>query len=73
MDHFSLRDGVMHAEDVEISGNTVQPIEGMNSRISLFKVTRGRTFNNRYWKLIQEGNQDLAVQDRPSLKPKAAP
>lgn len=64
---------VMHAEDVEISGNTVQPIEGMNSRISLFKVTRGRTFNNRYWKLVEEGNQDLAVQDRPSLKPKAAP
>lgn len=60
---------VAHAEDVEVSGNTVQPYEGMNARISLTYVTRGQVFKNRYWKLLQSDNKDLAIKDRPSLNP----
>lgn len=60
---------VAHAEDVEISGNTVQPYEGMNARINLSAVTRAQVFNNRYWKLLQSGNKDVVVKDRPSLSP----
>ncbi|MGH6999395.1 MAG: right-handed parallel beta-helix repeat-containing protein [Phenylobacterium sp.] len=60
---------VAHAEDVEVSGNTVQPYEGMNARISLSSVTRGQVFNNRYWKLLQSDNKNVAVKDRPSLSP----
>jgi len=60
---------VAHAEDVEVSGNTVQPYEGMNARISLASVTRAKVFNNRYWKLLQSDNSDIVVKDRPSLSP----
>ena len=41
----------------------------MNARISLTYVTRGQVFKNRYWKLLQSDNKDLAVKDRPSLSP----
>lgn len=62
-----------HAEDVEVSGNSVQPYDDMNSRINISKVTRGQAFNNRYWKLVPTDNQDVVVRDKPSLSPQRAP
>lgn len=64
---------VAHAEDVEVSGNTVQPYEGMNARINLVKVTRAQVFKNRYWKLLQSDNEQIVVKDKPSLNPIRAP
>lgn len=64
---------VSHAEDVEISGNSVQPYDDMNSRINITKVTRGQSFNNRYWRLVPTGNEGVVVRDKPSLSPIRAP
>lgn len=65
--------GVALAEDVEITGNTVQPIEGLLSRIILTNITRGRVADNRYAMLGQGGtNTGLEILDKPSLKPIAA-
>ena len=64
---------VSHAEDVEVSGNSVQPYDDMNSRINITRVTRGQAFNNRYWKLVPTDNQGVVVRDKPSLSPKRAP
>lgn len=64
---------VSHAEDVEVSGNSVQPYEGMNSRINVNSVTRGKIFNNRYWKLLLADNEDVVVRDKPSLSPQRPP
>ncbi|MBB3892063.1 nitrous oxidase accessory protein NosD [Phenylobacterium haematophilum] len=71
----SMYNGIalMHAEDVEVSGNTVQPYAGMNARINLSGVTGAQVFNNRYWKLLQSDNKDIVVKDRPSLSPIRAP
>lgn len=58
---------VSHAEDLEVGGNLVQPIEGQNSILALSSIVRGRVWDNRYWLLEAKGCTDLVVEDKQTL------
>lgn len=61
--------GVYLAEDVVIQRNTVQPIEGLLSRIHLADINGGRVADNRYVKLTQAGtNIGLDIRDKATLQ-----
>jgi hypothetical protein len=51
--HYGI--GLQNAEDSEISGNTVQPIEGMKSRIHMINLTNAVVSGNSAWMITQQG------------------
>jgi nitrous oxidase accessory protein NosD len=63
--HYGI--GLQNAEDVAISDNTVQPIEGQKSRIHLINVTRAVAKNNKVWMITQQGANDLKISGTKTL------
>lgn len=59
---------VTDAEDIEVSGNLVQPVEGQNSIVALSRVVRGRVWDNRYWMLDATDCKSVSVEDKASLQ-----